>query len=511
MPQSHAESYILALDQGTTSSRALLLERSGAIVALAQKEFAQLYPRPGWVEHDPRDIWSSQAGVAAEALTRAGVGAAAIAGIGITNQRETTIVWDRETGQPVYNAIVWQDRRTAGYCDELKARGLEPMVRAKTGLPIDAYFSATKIRWILDHVEGAREKARAGRLAFGTVDAWLLWHFTRGALHATDITNAARTMLFDIHTLRWDDDLLALFEIPRSMLPQVRSSSEVYARTAAALFAAEIPLAGVAGDQHAALFGQMCMHPGMVKNTYGTGCFLVMNTGAQPVESSHNLVTTIAWQALGQTQYALEGSIFIAGAVVQWLRDGLGIIRSAAEIEPLAASVPHSDGVYLVPAFAGLGAPHWNAHARGTLFGLTRGTTAAHIARAALESIAYQSFDVLAAMEADSGMRVNELRVDGGASANDLLMQFQADLLGVNVLRPRSSESTALGAGYLAGLAVGFWRDIDELQQHWSLERRFTPSLPRDDAATCLAGWQRAIRAAKAWADTREANAMDDG
>ncbi|MEX3918842.1 glycerol kinase GlpK [Paraburkholderia sp. BR10872] len=511
MPQSHAESYILALDQGTTSSRALLLERSGAIVALAQKEFAQRYPRPGWVEHDPRDIWSSQAGVAAQALTRAGVGAAAIAGIGITNQRETTLVWDRATGQPVYNAIVWQDRRTAGYCDELKARGLEPTVRTKTGLPIDAYFSATKIRWILDHVEGARDKARAGRLAFGTVDSWLLWHFTRGALHATDVTNAARTMLFDIHTLRWDDDLLALFEIPRSMLPEVRSSSEVYARTAASLFAAEIPLAGVAGDQHAALFGQMCMRPGMVKNTYGTGCFLVMNTGAQPVESSHNLVTTIAWQALGQTQYALEGSIFIAGAVVQWLRDGLGIIRSAAEIEPLAASVPHSDGVYLVPAFAGLGAPHWNAHARGTLFGLTRGTTAAHIARAALDSIAYQSFDVLAAVEADSGMRVNELRVDGGASANDLLMQFQADLLGVDVLRPRSSESTALGAGYLAGLAVGFWRDIEELQRHWSLERRFTPSLQRDEAARCLAGWQRAIGAAKAWADTREANAADDG
>ncbi|MCP3707848.1 glycerol kinase GlpK [Paraburkholderia sp. CNPSo 3274] len=510
MPPSHAESYILALDQGTTSSRALLLERSGAIVALAQKEFAQRYPRPGWVEHDPRDIWSSQAGVAAEALTRAGVGAAAIAGIGITNQRETTIVWDRATGQPVYNAIVWQDRRTAGYCDELKARGLEPMVRAKTGLPIDAYFSATKIRWILEHVEGAREKARAGRLAFGTVDTWLLWHLTHGALHATDVTNAARTMLFDIRTLRWDDDLLALFEIPRSMLPEVRSSSEVYARTAASLFAAEIPLAGVAGDQHAALFGQMCIRPGMVKNTYGTGCFLVMNTGAQPVESSHNLVTTIAWQALGQTQYALEGSIFIAGAVVQWLRDGLGIIRSAAEIEPLAASVPHSDGVYLVPAFAGLGAPHWNAHARGTLFGLTRGTTAAHIARAALDSIAYQSFDVLAAMEADSGMRVNELRVDGGASANDLLMQFQADLLGVNVLRPRSSESTALGAGYLAGLAVGFWRDIDELQQYWSLERRFTPSLPRDDAARRVAGWQRAIDAAKAWADAGKANAVDD-
>jgi glycerol kinase len=507
MPQP--ESYILALDQGTTSSRALLLDRRGEIVALAQKEFAQLYPRPGWVEHDPRDIWSSQAGVAAEALTRAGVAASAVEAIGITNQRETTIVWDRATGQPVYNAIVWQDRRTAGYCDELKARGLEPMVRAKTGLPVDAYFSATKIRWILDHVEGAREKARSGRLAFGTVDAWLLWHLTRGALHATDVTNAARTMLFDIHALRWDEELLELFEIPRSMLPEVRSSSEVYGHTAAALFASEIPLAGVAGDQHAALFGQMCMQPGMVKNTYGTGCFLVMNTGAQPVESSHNLVTTIAWQlggnaggkAGGQTQYALEGSIFIAGAVVQWLRDGLGLIRSAAEIEALAASVPHSDGVYFVPAFAGLGAPHWNAHARGSLFGVTRGTTAAHIARAALDSIAYQSYDVLAAMEADLGMRINELRVDGGACANNLLMQFQADLLGVDVVRPRSSESTALGAGYLAGLAVGYWRDVDELKRQWMLDRRFTPSMPRDDVQQCLAGWQRAIGAAKAWAD----------
>jgi glycerol kinase len=498
MPQP--EPYILALDQGTTSSRALLLDRRGEIVALAQKEFAQLYPRPGWVEHDPRDIWSSQAGVAAEALTRAGVGASAIAAIGITNQRETTIVWDRATGQPIYNSIVWQDRRTASYCDELKARGFEPMVRAKTGLPIDAYFSATKIRWILDHVEGAREQARSGRLAFGTVDSWLLWHLTRGALHATDVTNAARTMLFDIHALQWDDELLELFEIPRAMLPEVRSSSEVYGHTAAALFAAEIPLAGVAGDQHAALFGQMCMQPGMVKNTYGTGCFLVMNTGAQPIESSHNLVTTVAWQAGGQTQYALEGSIFIAGAVVQWLRDGLGLIRSAAEIEALAASVPHSDGVYFVPAFAGLGAPHWNAHARGSLFGVTRGTTSAHIARAALDAIAYQSYDVLAAMEADSAMRINELRVDGGACANNLLMQFQADLLGVDVLRPRSSESTALGAGYLAGLAVGYWHDVDELQRQWMLDRRFTPSMPPDEVQQRLAGWQRAIGAAKAWA-----------
>ncbi|QGZ62288.1 glycerol kinase GlpK [Paraburkholderia acidisoli] len=497
-----AESYILALDQGTTSSRALLLDRRGEIVALAQKEFAQHYPRPGWVEHDPRDIWSSQAGVAAEALTRAGVSSAAVAAIGITNQRETTLVWDRETGQPVYNAIVWQDRRTAAFCDSLKQRGHEAAVRAKTGLPVDAYFSAPKLRWILDHVDGAKDKARAGKLAFGTVDSWLMWHLTRGALHATDVTNAARTLLFNIHTLQWDDDLLALFEIPRNMLPEVRSSSEVYGRTASTLFASEIPLAGVAGDQHAALFGQMCLRPGMVKNTYGTGCFLVMNTGETPIESRHNLVTTIAWQALGKTQYALEGSIFIAGAVVQWLRDGLGLIRSASEIETLAASVPHSDGVYLVPAFAGLGAPHWNAHARGTLFGVTRGTSAAHIARAALDAIAYQSYDVLAAMEADSGMRVKALRVDGGACANNLLMQFQADLLGAEVLRPRASESTALGAGYLAGLAVGFWRDIDELQQQWQLDRRFSPVLPRDEVTRCLKGWQRAIDAARAWADS---------
>ncbi|HEY4349699.1 MAG TPA: glycerol kinase GlpK [Paraburkholderia sp.] len=495
------DQYILALDQGTTSSRAMLFDRNGNVVSSAQKEFEQIYPRPGWVEHDPHEIWSTQAGVAAEAVTRAGVNGSAIAAIGITNQRETTVVWDRETGQPVYNAIVWQDRRTADFCDQLKTQGLEETVRARTGLPIDSYFSGTKIRWILDNVEGAREKARQGKLAFGTVDSWLVWNFTKHSLHITDVTNASRTMLFNIHTLQWDDELLAALDIPRSMLPDVRPSSEVYGPAQSTVFASSIPLAGIAGDQHAALFGQLCTQSGMVKNTYGTGCFLVMNTGNQPIESKNNLVTTIAWQIGERVDYALEGSIFIGGAVVQWLRDGLGLIRSAAEIETLADSVPHSDGVYLVPAFAGLGAPHWNARARGSLFGVTRGTTSAHIARAALDSIAYQSVDVLKAMEADSGMRIGELRVDGGACANNLLMQFQADMLGVDAVRPRVSETTALGAAYLAGLAVGYWKDIDALQSQWQLERRFSPAMARADVDQCLAGWQRAVRAAKAWAD----------
>ncbi len=496
------DQYILALDQGTTSSRAMLFDRAGNVVSTAQKEFQQIYPQPGWVEHDPQEIWSTQAGVAAEAVTRAGLNGTSIAAIGITNQRETTIVWDRETGHPIYNAIVWQDRRTAGLCDELKAQGLEQTVRAKTGLPVDAYFSATKIRWILDNVEGAREKARQGRLAFGTVDAWLVWNFTKHALHITDVTNASRTMLFNIHTRQWDDDLLAALDIPRSMLPEVRPSSEIYGPTRTTVFASKIPLAGIAGDQHAALFGQMCTRSGMVKNTYGTGCFLMMNTGAQPIESRNNLVTTIAWQIGEQVQYALEGSIFIGGAVVQWLRDGLGIIKSAGDIEALARSVPHGDGVYLVPAFAGLGAPHWNARARGTLFGVTRGTSAAHIARAALDSIAYQSLDVLKAMEADSGIHIGELRVDGGACANNLLMQFQADLLGVDAVRPRVSETTALGAAYLAGLACGYWKDVDALQSQWALDRRFAPEMAAADVERNLAGWQRAVRAAKAWADT---------
>ncbi|WP_179403534.1 glycerol kinase GlpK [Burkholderia guangdongensis] len=495
------DQYILALDQGTTSSRAMLFDRHGNVVSSAQKEFAQIYPRPGWVEHDPHEIWSTQAGVAAEAVTRTGLTGASIAAIGITNQRETTIVWNRDTGQPVYNAIVWQDRRTADFCDTLKAQGHEAAVRAKTGLPIDAYFSATKIRWILDNVPGARDDARQGKLAFGTVDSWLVWNFTQHALHVTDVTNASRTMLFNIHTRQWDDDLLALFDIPRAMLPDVKASSDIYGPTKTTVFASKIPLAGIAGDQHAALFGQMCTTSGMVKNTYGTGCFLMMNTGATPIESKNHLVTTIAWQIGDDVRYALEGSIFIAGAVVQWLRDGLGIIRHAADVEALAARVPHSDGVYLVPAFAGLGAPHWNARARGSLFGLTRGTTSAHLARAALDAIAYQSLDVLAAMEADSGIRIGELRVDGGASANDLLMQFQADLLGVDAVRPRITETTALGAAYLAGLAVGYWQGVDELHSQWRLDRRFAPSMPAAQVDACRAGWQRAVRAAKAWAD----------
>lgn len=496
--------YILALDQGTTSSRAMLFDREGNIVSSAQKEFRQIYPQPGWVEHDPTEIWSTQAGVAAEAVTRAGLSGSAVAAIGITNQRETTVIWDRETGQPVYNAIVWQDRRTAPLCAELQARGLEQKVRAKTGLPIDAYFSATKIRWILDNVPEARQRAMAGKLAFGTIDTWLAWNMSKHALHVTDVTNASRTMLFNIHTLSWDDELLDALEIPRSLLPEVRASSEVYGNTSPSLFANPIPIAGIAGDQHAALFGQMCTRPGMVKNTYGTGCFLVMNTGDKPIESSNNLVTTVAWKIGDQVQYALEGSIFIGGAVVQWLRDGLHMIRSAGEIEALAQSVPHSDGVYLVPAFAGLGAPHWNPRARGTLFGVTRGTSSAHIARAALDSIAYQSLDVLKAMEADSGIKIGELRVDGGAVANNLLMQFQSDILGVDVVRPQVSETTALGAAYLAGLAVGYWENVQALQSQWQLDRRFAPAMPAAEVGRSLRGWQRAVNAAKAWADAAD-------
>ncbi|MDR5836375.1 glycerol kinase GlpK [Caballeronia sp. LZ034LL] len=493
--------FILSLDQGTTSSRAMLFDAQGRVVASAHKEFTQIYPRPGWVEHDPWELWSTQSGVAAEALLKGGAEAGDIDAIGITNQRETTIVWDRETGKPIHNAIVWQDRRTADLCDTLKADGLSAMVRTKTGLPIDAYFAATKIRWILDNVEGAREQAARDKLAFGTVDSWLIWNFTKGALHVTDITNASRTMLFNIHTLDWDDDLLDAFDIPRSLLPDVRASSECVGRTAAGVLTAEVPLAGIAGDQHAALFGQMCTRSGMAKNTYGTGCFLMMNTGTQPIESKNDLVTTIAWKLGDEVHYALEGSIFIAGAVVQWLRDGLGIIRSAAEVEALARSVPDSDGVFFVPAFAGLGAPHWSARARGTLFGATRGTTAAHIARAALDSIAYQSADVLKAMEADSGMHIDELRVDGGACANDLLMQFQSDLLGIDAVRPRIIETTALGAACLAGLATGFWPDLETVQQQWQQDRRFNPSMQPARVAANLKDWRRAVAAAKAWGD----------
>jgi glycerol kinase len=493
--------YILALDQGTTSSRAMLFDHSGRVVASAQREFQQIYPRPGWVEHDPLEIWSTQAGMAAEAVTRAGLNGTNIAAIGITNQRETTVVWDRETGRPVYNAIVWQDRRTADYCDKLRKDGLEETIRAKTGLPIDSYFSATKIRWILDNVEGAREKAAQGKLCFGTIDSWLIWNFTKHELHVTDVTNASRTMLFNIHTLEWDEDLLRAMDIPRAMLPEVRASSDVYGHTKTTVFASKLPIAGIAGDQHAALFGQMCTQAGMVKNTYGTGCFLVMNTGNKPIESKNNLVTTIAWQIGDRVDYALEGSIFIGGAVVQWLRDGLGIIKHAADIEKLALTVKDTDGVYIVPAFAGLGAPHWNARARGTLFGITRGTQDAHIARAALESIAYQSVDVLKAMEADAGIKIAELRVDGGAVANNVLMQFQADMLGVDVVRPSISETTALGAAYLAGLAVGYWKDIAEIQHQWQQDRRFVPDMAPPRVAEHAKGWQRAVRSAKVWAD----------
>ncbi len=494
--------YILALDQGTTSSRAALFDHAGNIISVAQKEFRQIYPQPGWVEHDPREIWATQAGVAAEAVTKMGLNGTSIAAIGITNQRETTIVWERATGQPIYNAIVWQDRRTADYCDQLKERGLEQTVRAKTGLPIDAYFSATKINWILNNVPGARAKAERGELAFGTVDSWLIWNFSQQGLHVTDVTNASRTMLFNIHTLDWDDELLAAMDIPRNMLPKVHASSEIVGMTKSTVFATPIPIAGIAGDQHAALFGQMCTEPGMAKNTYGTGCFLVMNTGKKPVESNNNLITTIAWKVGDEVNYALEGSIFIGGALVQWLRDGISMIKSAPEIEQLARSVQTSDGVYIVPAFAGLGAPHWNPRARGSVFGVTRGTTSAHIARASLEAIAFQSYDVLKAMEADLGVKIAELRVDGGAVTNNLLMQFQADLLGVDVVRPQIIETTALGAAYLAGLAVNYWSGIDGIKQQWKQDQRFSRTEDQDKINAHKKGWQRAVNASIAWADS---------
>ena len=493
--------FILALDQGTTSSRAILFNQAGDIVSLAQKEFRQIYPQPGWVEHDPQEIWGGQAGVAAEAVAKAGIDGRSIAAIGITNQRETTIVWDRETGLPVYNAIVWQDRRTAAFCDQLKERGLADTIRNKTGLLVDAYFSGSKIKWILDNVPGARARAEAGKLAFGTVDSWLIWNFTHGKVHVTDVSNASRTMLYNIHTLEWDAELLDILSIPASMLPAVKSSSEVYGHTHAAHLGVEIPIAGVAGDQQAALFGQQCTRPGMVKNTYGTGCFMMMNTGEQPIESTNKLLTTIAWQVDGKVHYALEGSIFIGGAVVKWLRDGLGIIRHSADVGPLAQEVADSDGVYLVPAFAGLGAPHWNQDARGTIVGATLGTKAAHIARAALDSIAYQTMDVLKAMEADAGMAIAELRVDGGATVNELLMQFQSDILGVDVVRPKITETTALGAAYLAGLAVGYWAGVEDIQDQWQLDRRFQQGMAAEQVDANVRGWVRAVNAAKAWAD----------
>lgn len=492
--------YVMALDQGTTSSRAIIFDKTGAIISVAQKEFTQLFPAPGWVEHDPAEIWSSQIGVATEAMAKVGLEGSNIAAIGITNQRETTIVWDRETGKPVHNAIVWQDRRTAAFCDSLKASGKENLIRAKTGLVIDAYFSGTKVKWILDNVSGARERAAAGKLAFGTVDAWLVWNLTHGAVHATDITNASRTMLFNIHTQTWDEELLALLDIPASMLPEVKESSEVCGHTAPGVFAEQIPISGIAGDQHAALFGQMCTEPGMVKNTYGTGCFMLMNIGPKPILSKNNLLTTVAWKVNGQTHYALEGSIFIAGAIVQWLRDGLGIIRSSSEVEALAAQAGQNDGVYLVPAFAGLGAPYWDQHARGTLVGMTRGTNASHIARAALESIAYQTMDVLKAMEADAGISIQELRVDGGATGNNLLMQFQADILQAKVVRPGITETTALGAAYLAGLATGYWQDLEEIRSQWQMEKTFTPDLEQQHRETWISGWHKAVDAARHWA-----------
>src|SRR5881227_2582870 len=479
--------HILALDQGTTSSRAMVFDHSGSVVALAQKEFRQIFPQPGWVEHDATEIWATQLHTAQEAIGTARLTAADIAAIGITNQRETTVVWDRETGVPIHHAIVWQDRRTAAACDRLKARGLGALIKRKTGLVLDAYFSGTKLEWLLRNVPGARAKARAGKLAFGTVDSWLVWNLTGGRVHVTDPSNASRTMLYDLRSGDWDDELLRLFGVPRSVLPAVGSSSEVYGETT--LFGGAIPIAGIAGDQQAALFGQACTTPGMVKNTYGTGCFMLMNTGTKPIASRNNLLTTVAWRIGDRTEYALEGSIFIAGAVVQWLRDGLEFFRSASEIEALAASVNDTGGVYLVPAFAGLGAPHWDQYARGTIVGLTRGSTKAHIARAALEGIVLQVMDVLKAMEADSGIKLKELRVDGGASANDLLMQLQADLMKVPVVRPKVAETTALGAAYLAGLAVGFWKNQADIARQWQVDKRFKPSMTAATRNRIAKGW----------------------
>ncbi len=491
--------YILALDQGTTSSRAILFDRSGAIRGIAQREFRQIFPQPGWVEHDPQEIWSSQAGVAVEALAGANLAASDIAAIGVTNQRETTVVWDRRTGKPIHNAIVWQDRRTAGMCDRLREAGHADLIRARTGLVLDAYFSGTKVRWLLDHVDGARDKAERGELAFGTVDSWLIWNMTAGRAHVTDATNASRTLLYNIHTNKWDDELLDIFGVPRSLLPEVRSSSEEYAKTSESAFMPNIPIAGIAGDQQAALFGQVCTKPSMVKNTYGTGCFLLMQTGEQAVQSKHRLLTTIAWRIGDRTEYALEGSVFIAGAVVQWLRDGLGVIRTSSDVEALARSAPDNGGVYFVPAFTGLGAPHWDPYARGAIVGLTRGATAGHIARAALESIAFQTADLIQAMEADAALRLAELRVDGGATANNLLMQFQSDLLGVPAVRPRIAETTALGAAYLAGLATGFWEDQEEIAAQWQADQRFAPAMKRDLAEELLGQWRRALERAKGW------------
>lgn len=488
------EQYILALDQGTTSSRAIVFDKGGNIVSVAQKEFTQIFPQSGWVEHNANEIWSTQIGVAAEAVTQANLSVRQIAAIGITNQRETAVVWNRHTGQPIYNAIVWQDRRTAGFCDQLKAEGKSELIQQKTGLVIDAYFSATKVRWILDNVPGARDMAARSELCFGTIDTWLLWKLTNGKVHATDVSNASRTMLCNIHTLQWDGELQDIFGVPGNMLPQIRSSSEVYGHTENVLTSSSIPIAGIAGDQQAALFGQMCIEEGMVKNTYGTGCFMLMNTGTRPVASSNALLSTVAWKIGGITHYALEGSVFIGGAVVQWLRDGLQLIRSSDEIEALALQADSTDGVYIVPAFAGLGAPYWNQQARGTMTGISRGTNRAHIARAALESIAYQTMDVLAAMEADSGIKIAQLRVDGGATVNNFLMQFQSDMLNCTVVRPDVSETTALGAAYLAGLAVGYWKDMEEIKGQWKVNHTFSPAMPDEQRKALQQGWKQAVK-----------------
>ena len=485
--------YILALDQGTSSSRAIVFDHAGNICSVAQKEFTQHFPKPGWVEHNPKDIWASEASVIAQAISELGIGGLDIAAIGITNQRETTIVWDAATGEPVYNAIVWQDRRTSEYCDSLKAQGLTDRIREKTGLLLDAYFSGTKIRWILENVPGARERAERGELRFGTVDTWLVWNLTRGNVHVTDVSNASRTMLFNIHTLEWDKELLDLLGIPASMMPEVRSSSEVYGTTETTIFAHKVPIAGIAGDQQAALFGQMCTTPGSVKNTYGTGCFLLMNTGNKPILSRNNLLTTIAWKIGHRVDYALEGSIFVGGSVVQWLRDGLGIIKSSSEVDPFAQTVPDNGGVYFVPALTGMGAPYWDQYAKGAIYGITRGTTAAHIARAALEGIAFQTMDIVGAMEKDAGIRLAELKVDGGATRNTGMLQFQADILGTKVILPKLTETTAMGACYLAGLAVGYWGGIDEIKEQWQIERIFVPEATPERVAELKAGWANAI------------------
>jgi len=493
--------YILALDQGTTSSRSMVFDKQGNIISTAQKEFKQIFPQPGWVEHDADEIWSTQFGTMAEAVAMANITMKQIAGIGITNQRETTVLWERSTGKPIYHAIVWQDRRTAAYCDELKAAGMASTIQQKTGLIIDAYFSATKLKWILDNVDGVRKKAENGELAFGTIDTWLTWKLTNGEIHVTDVSNASRTMLFNIHSLQWDEELLNVFNIPAPVLPEVKPSSKIYGVTGNIIPDSRIPIAGIAGDQQAALFGQMCTQPGMVKNTYGTGCFMLMNTGEKAISSKNNLLTTIAWQIDGKTEYALEGSVFIAGAVVQWLRDELKIIRNSSDVEKLAAQVKDTDGVYLVPAFAGLGAPHWNQYARGTIFGLTRGSSNAHIARAALDSIAYQTYDVLKAMEADSGIHIKELRVDGGATVNNQLMQFQSDILNTKVVRPKITETTALGAAYLAGLAVGYWINVDDIQKQWQVDKTYSPAMDDVKRKELVIGWQRAVKASIAWAE----------